>query len=110
MHFDSVTEPDSNKTNKQTRNVYYYGCYYYHCTNDKPWPKKRIWPELTNALYWGQNKDRKFYTRMQLSGQPAVMPSIILRLNQAYKVQVQSSSVQYQKSPKSLSEYQEPMF
>ena len=28
-----------------------------------------------------------------------VMPSIILRLNQVYKVQVQSSSVQYQKSP-----------
>ena len=41
---------------------------------------------------------------------PTVMPSIILGLNQAYKVQVQSSSVQYQKSPKSLFEYQEPMF
>ena len=39
-----------------------------------------------------------------------VMPLIILGLNQAYKVQVQSSSVQYQKSPKSLSEYREPMF
>ena len=34
---------------------------------------------------------------------PTVMPLIILGLNQAYKVQVQSSSVQYQKSPKSLS-------
>ena len=39
-----------------------------------------------------------------------VMPLIILRLNQAYKVQVQSSSIQYQNSPKSLSEYREPMF
>ena len=39
-----------------------------------------------------------------------VTPSIILRLNQAYKVQVQISSIQYQNSPKSLSEYRGPMF
>ena len=39
-----------------------------------------------------------------------VTPLIILRLNQAYKVRVQSSVIQYQNSPKSLSEYREPMF